>query len=236
MKLRNPWLIGLLGLLGALLIRLWMRTVRFRLVMAGETVHPVDHREKRFIYAFWHESILAPTIFKLKIHVLISQHADGELIAQVCRHLGFGVVRGSSTRGGGPALLELLNATRRTHLMVTPDGPKGPRRQIALGMIFAASNTGLPIVPVGVGFASAWRMRSWDRFAIPHPWSTVMCVSGPPIRVPAHLDRNGLQRYRRLVEEEFLKATEAAEEWARTGVRTKPEVLWPEEYLSRKSA
>jgi lysophospholipid acyltransferase (LPLAT)-like uncharacterized protein len=237
MKLRSPWLIGLVGLLGAMLIRVWMSTVRLRIAYAGkDVVHPADARKVRYIYAFWHESILAPTVFRLKISVLISQHADGELIAQACRHLGFGVVRGSSTRGGVSALLGMLSVSKQRHLMVTPDGPKGPRRQLALGIIFLASATGLPIVPVGVGFSKAWRLGSWDRFAVPWPFSTTVCVAGPPIHIPAHLDRNGLQRYRRLVEEEFARATQAAEQWAQTGVRTKPEALWPEDCSMRVSA
>jgi lysophospholipid acyltransferase (LPLAT)-like uncharacterized protein len=227
MKLRSPWLIGLLALLGSLLIRLWMSTLRYRIAIAGSTMHPADARTQRFIYAVWHESILVPTVFKTKIRVLISQHADGELIARACRHLGFGVVRGSSTRGGSNALFELLRVSKHSHLLVTPDGPKGPRRQLALGMIFLASHTGLPIVPIGIGFSKAWRLPSWDRFAIPLPWSTAMCVAAPPIHVPAHLDRNGMQRYRRLVEEEFLRATQAAEQWAESGVRARPAILWP---------
>ena len=134
-----------------------MGTIRYRIAMADPAVYPADPRRQRYIYAFWHESILVATGFHTKIQILISQHADGELIARVCRHLGVGTIRGSSTRGGSQALLELMRASKQAHLLVTPDGPKGPRRQLALGIIFLASITGLPIVPVGVGFASAWR-------------------------------------------------------------------------------
>src|SRR5260370_6652572 len=182
MKLRNPWLIRLLGFLGAWLIRGWMGTVRYCFAFADK-VHPADVRRERFIYAFWHEAILFPAATRAKIHILISQHADGELIARMCRHLGHGVVRGSSTRGGGIALLELLRCSKRSHLAVTPDGPRGPRRQVKMGAIFMASITGLPIVPLGIGFSKAWRLGSWDRFAIPRPWSTAMCVVGPAIHV-----------------------------------------------------
>jgi len=244
MKLRNPWLIGLIALLGSILIRLWMSTIRFRLAFAAgdtsgtakKTVHPADARKERFIYAFWHENMLVPTVFKTRVRILISQHADGELIARVCRHLGVGVVRGSTTRGGGQALLELLQVSKHAHLLVTPDGPRGPRRQMALGIVFLASCTGLPIVPVGVGLEKAWRLPTWDRSAIPCPWSTIVLVTAPPIHVPAHLDRNGLQRYRGLVEEEFSRATQAAEQWAQSGVRVKPEILWPPACSARASA
>ena len=221
MKLRNPWLIRLFAFLGAWLIRAWMGTVRYCAAFADK-VHPTDARRERFIYAFWHEGILVPAAIKVKIHILISQHADGELIAQICRHLGHGVVRGSSTRGGGMALLELLRCSKRSHLGVTPDGPRGPRRQVKMGAIFMASTTGLPIVPLGIAFSHAWRLGSWDRFAIPRPWSTVFGVTAPPIHVPPKLDRAGLERFRLHLEEQLLQATEAAETWAQTGRRPNP--------------
>src|SRR6266576_3421709 len=136
MKLRNRSLIRLVGLLVALLIRWWMGTVRWRLAFLGETVHPINPRRVRLLYAFWHESLLLPAVLKARIHVLVSQHADGELIARICRHMGFDTVRGSSTRGGSEAMLGLMKYSRRSHLAVTPDGPRGPRRQVQLGLIF----------------------------------------------------------------------------------------------------
>jgi lysophospholipid acyltransferase (LPLAT)-like uncharacterized protein len=214
MKLRNPWLIRVVALFGALVIRAWMATVRLRIDNRDNADHPSDPDSDRFIYAFWHESLLAPVKFKARVRVLISKHADGELIAQACRYLGFGVVRGSTTRGGGAALVELWNCSQRSHLVFTPDGPRGPRRRIQPGMIVLASRAGLPIVPVGIGFRRAWRAKSWDRFAVPRPFSTCVCVAGCAIIVPPDLDRDGLEQYRRLVEEEMLEATQCAEQQA----------------------
>src|SRR5260370_36744992 len=178
MKLRNPWLIRLLGFLGAWLIRGWMGTVRYCFAFADK-VHPADVRRERFIYAFWHEAILFPAATRAKIHILISQHADGELIARMCRHLGHGVVRGSSTRRGGIALPELLRCSKRSHLAVTPDGPRGPRRQVKMGAIFLASLTGPPILPPRIGFSEPWRLGGWVRRATRGAWSTVVWVLGP---------------------------------------------------------
>jgi lysophospholipid acyltransferase (LPLAT)-like uncharacterized protein len=217
MKLRSPWLLRSIALLGACLIRWWMGTLRYCIFVVGGERHPMDARKKRCIYAFWHETILFPTIFRARIRVLISQHADGELIAQACRFLGFQTVRGSTTRGGGQALLELKYHSRKAHLVVTPDGPRGPRRRVQLGLVLLASLTGLPIVAVGVGYSRAWRARSWDRFAVPVPWSKARAVVAAPVHVPARLNRAGLEEYRRLVEERFLAATDAAERWARGG-------------------
>jgi lysophospholipid acyltransferase (LPLAT)-like uncharacterized protein len=219
MKIRNPTLIRFLALAAALVIRGWMSTVRLRLVFQDGRVHPADPRQERFIYAFWHESLLAPTMRKSRVRILISQHADGEFIAQVCRFLGYGVVRGSSTRGGSLALLDMMNGCDRSHLVVTPDGPRGPRRHLKMGVVYLASRTGMAIAPIGVGYARVWRAGSWDRFAVPYPFSDVFGVVGPAIRVPAGLDRDGLEWYRRLVEERCREATAAADRWAASGIR-----------------
>jgi lysophospholipid acyltransferase (LPLAT)-like uncharacterized protein len=192
-----------------------------------------------YIYAFWHEAILFGVAFKIhgtrsgskgagrnRFCVLTSQSADGELSTRACGHLGLQVVRGSSTRGGSDALLTLLSRGRGRHLAVTPDGPRGPRRRVKLGLIFLASRTGLPIVPFGVGFSRAWRARSWDHFAAPWPWSTAYGVLAPAIRVPANLNRNGLEHYRQLVEDQLAQATAAAERWAlgKPGSQTKDDL------------
>jgi lysophospholipid acyltransferase (LPLAT)-like uncharacterized protein len=224
MKLRQPWLIRLIAFLGAWVIRVWMGTVRNCFSFA-DRVHPTDIRKERFIYAFWHETLLVPAAIRVKIHMLISQHADGELIARMCRHLGHDVVRGSSTRGGGTALLELVRCSKHSHLGVTPDGPRGPRRQAKMGAIYMASLTGLPIIPVGIGFTNAWRLKSWDRFAIPKPWTASLVVTGRAIHVPAKVAREHLESYRLLLEEEMVKVTAAAEKWAATGRRPRLETF-----------
>jgi lysophospholipid acyltransferase (LPLAT)-like uncharacterized protein len=222
MKLRNPWLIKLAGLLASWLIRLWMGTLRYQVANLGDDEHPADVRARRFLYAFWHEAMLFPTAFRAKVHILISHHADGELIAQTCRHLGAKVVRGSSNRGGAQALLQLFTISKSTHLLVTPDGPRGPRRRVQLGLIFLASHTGLPVIPCGVAYRQAWRARSWDRFAVPRPGTTAYGVFGAAVVVPAKLDRKGLEKHRDLVEQRMLEVTAAAERWARGGPRPAP--------------
>jgi len=222
MKLRHPGLIRLAAFLAAWFIRIWMSTIRYRFLFCDGRRHPADVRKQRCIYTFWHETILFSARFQTRIYTLISQHADGELIAQICRNLGLHVVRGSSTRGGGPALRELVRCSRHAHLGITPDGPRGPRRQVQPGVVFLGSLTGLPIVTVGVGFENAWRARSWDRLAIPLPFSTATCVVAPPIQVPRDHERSDLDNYRQLVEDYLWQATRAAEEWAATGRKPQP--------------
>jgi lysophospholipid acyltransferase (LPLAT)-like uncharacterized protein len=214
MKLRHPLLIKGLGLAGALLIRQWMNSLVIRTDQRASGHHPADPRRERFLYLFWHETLLFATLFRAKVHVLISQHADGELIAQICRHLRIGVVRGSTTKGGIGALWDLLAVAKETHLAITPDGPKGPRRRVQPGAIFLASQTGLPILPFGIGSAQAWRARTWDRFVVPCPFTLATVVGAAPVHVPPALSLNDLAFYRSLVEQRLLGATEEAERWA----------------------
>ena len=215
MKKRDRWLIPYFAAFVAFLIRLWRSTMRVRIVCADGRRHPTDPRDGRFLYAFWHEGLLAPLAIKPKVRVLISQHTDGEIIAQICQRLGIGVIRGSTARGGCQALLEMIrDQDDSTHLGITPDGPRGPRRQLKPGVVMVASQSGLAIVPVGIGFVRAWRFASWDRFALPCPGSTMLGVIGNPIAIPADLDRAALNQWVQVVENELLRLTDLAEDWA----------------------
>ena len=225
MKIRNPRLIRVVAFLAAVLIRTWMATVRYRLINRDADTHPADADQSRFIYAFWHESLLAPVRFKARVRVLISKHADGELIAQAAQWLGVGVVRGSTTRGGGEALVELWDRSTRSHLIFTPDGPRGPRRRIQPGIIIMASRSGLPIVPLGVAYTRAWRAKSWDKFAIPKPFCRCYFVAGEAIRLPENLDRAGVEHYRALVEARMCEVTQDAERQANPGMKFAPQAF-----------
>jgi lysophospholipid acyltransferase (LPLAT)-like uncharacterized protein len=226
MKIRNKKLIRILAWFAARIIRVWMSTLRYEYLPLGQNVDP--HRPElrgRYLYSLWHETLLLPAYCYrgLDIFILISQHADGELIAEICRHLGFRPVRGSTTRGGIEAVRQMVRAGKEAHISITPDGPRGPRRQVQGGLIYLAARTGLPIVPAGFAFANAWRMKSWDRFALPKPGSLAAVVTDTPIVVPPDVDRDGIEHYRRLVENEMLRLTAIAERWAETGVRPIPQ-------------
>lgn len=219
MKLRSPWLIRIAALLLAIIVRFWIGSLRGRLYDPEGVVPPPLAGERRFIYAFWHEYLLLPLnrFGQGNVHILISKHADGELIAQVASNLLFSTVRGSTTRGSVRALRDLQKVARRGHLAFTPDGPKGPRRKVQLGLIWTASVTGLPIVPVGIAGASGIRAKSWDRFFLPWPNSAAASVLGPAIHVPPNLTRAQMEEYRQRVEDAMNLATAQAEEWLATG-------------------
>jgi lysophospholipid acyltransferase (LPLAT)-like uncharacterized protein len=217
MKIRHPAIIKWIGFLGALIIRLWIRTLSFRYYSTGPNLNPMTEGfEGRYIYVFWHENILVPCyqFARRDILVLISQHADGEMIAQVCKHIGYGTVRGSSTRGGLKAMREMIRAAENCHIAIMPDGPRGPRRHVELGLIYLAAKTGLPLVLAGVGHDRPWRLKTWDRFAIPRPWSKSVIITLEPVSIPEDSSREELEAYRQQVEQALIEVTDCAERLA----------------------
>jgi lysophospholipid acyltransferase (LPLAT)-like uncharacterized protein len=223
MKLRDPKSIRRAAQVAAFIARGWKLTLRYAyrpLTTYLGNDRPELIGNAQYIYAFWHEHLFMPACVygRPDTAVLIGQHADGEIIAQVAERFGFRVVRGSTTRGGTAALLQMLRkGWGARHLAITPDGPRGPRRKCQFGAVYLASRTGLPIVVGGFGFSHCWRAGSWDRFAVPLPFSRVRCVTAHPIRVPPGLSAPELEPYQRAVEELADLAIAVAERWAETG-------------------
>lgn len=224
MKLRHPFVIALAARVIAWFIRVWVGTCRYRYIALGPRLNPTQvDLGRRYIFAFWHENLLAPARFhgRPNIHVLISKHADGELIAQVAQRLSMKTIRGSTTRGGVEALRTIIKMPDG-HVVLTPDGPRGPRRRVQPGLIYLAAKTGLPIVCWGVGYNCPWRAKSWDRFCVPRPFHRAVSVTSDPIVVPADVDRETLEQYRVRVQEQMDFCAEQAEALARMGPFGRP--------------
>jgi lysophospholipid acyltransferase (LPLAT)-like uncharacterized protein len=207
-------------------IRAWMGTLDYRAAFYDRAVDPMLGVVTPRIYVFWHENILTPLYVRGHCHLamLLSQHRDAEILAHVARRMGFDCVRGSTYRGGAKAIWELWDRSRRQHLTITPDGPRGPRREMAMGPIFLASRLGLPLVAMGFGYDRPWRMNSWDRFALPRPFSRARAIIGPPIHLSPNLDRTGMEHARSRAERLLIDLTDEAEAWAAAGTRKEGEV------------
>lgn len=189
-----------------------------RLLGATWRIERVDMEERdaelanggRCIFALWHARLL-PLIFTHRgrgAAVLISRHRDGELIARLVEQLGYVTARGSSTRGGGEGAREMLRYAERGHLLaVTPDGPRGPAEVVKAGLPYLASRSGLPVIPVAAAARHAWRLRSWDGFRIPRPFTRLVVGYGEPIRVPPGLEGEALEPWRRRIEEALSRTT-----------------------------
>lgn len=117
--------------------------------------------------------------------VLVSRSGDGDISEHLLESLGYGVIRGSSSRGGASAVRAMLTALRAgSVLVITPDGPRGPRHSMNKGLAWMARATGYAILPAGLAADPAWRMSSWDRFTIPKPRARVAICYGEPLFVP----------------------------------------------------
>lgn len=186
-------------------LRSIMATVRFR--VDGAEHHLRRRREgKPVIFVLWHGRLLPLAYLHRDEGVvgLTSRSGDGEYITQLLLQLGFGAVRGSSSRGGGPALRGLVREVRAGRsLALTPDGPRGPRQKMKLGPLVAAQLSGAPLVPVVAGANRAWWVGKWDRFLIPQPFSRIRVLYGPAREVPRGASPFELERRAAALEAEL---------------------------------
>jgi lysophospholipid acyltransferase (LPLAT)-like uncharacterized protein len=221
MKIKSPLLFKLGGLFGTSAIRHWMGTLDYRIFYHDTVTDPAIRRSKRQrIYIFWHEYIPFP--FYLRGHcgytMLLSRHQDAEILSYGARYMGFEFVRGSTNRGGVAALRELFRCSSESHLVITPDGPRGPRRQLAIGPIYLASKLQMPIVAMGYGYDRPWRFKkAWDQFAVPRPYSRARVITSGELWVPPDLDRDAIEQQRLRIEGIQNRLTEQAEDWAESG-------------------
>ena len=154
---------------------------------------------RRPIMAFWHGRVLTATYYfrQRGIIVMISENFDGEWIARIIQQFGFRTSRGSTSRGGQRALLQLKREMERGYPSgFAVDGPRGPARKAQPGAIWLAKLTGNPVVPFHMEAASYWSLKSWDRTQIPKPFSTVALTVGEPIDVASDADEDALEAKR----------------------------------------
>lgn len=182
---RDDWRLWLGVPLGLLFLRVLALTWRFE--ARGDAAWRT-HRAtgQGLVLALWHGQLL-PLAWYLRglgMSVLVSEHRDGEIIARVLQQLGYTMIRGSSTRGGARALVEMVRVLRDgATVCITPDGPKGPAMRFAQGTTVAAQRAAVPIATMFVTVDRAWRMRSWDSFMIPKPFAHVVLHFSEPVMV-----------------------------------------------------
>lgn len=177
--------IRIAGIAFYFLIKIVGATLRFE-TEGDEHLASIESAGKLPIYALWHDRIFAGTYYLRNrgIVFLTSQSFDGEYIARFLQRFGYGVIRGSSTRGGLRGLVEMIRGiTRGLAMGFTVDGPKGPRYKAKPGPILLAKKTGNPIIPFILESSRYWRVNSWDRLQIPLPFTRALMIYGKPIYV-----------------------------------------------------
>ena len=178
------WLIAV----GFRVLQLWVRTLRYEIDdRAGVVGKPAD---QNYIGALWHNRLLIfPFVLRRFFSnrdgaALISASRDGDLLADAITRFGFDVVRGSSSRLGASAILQLTDVLASGgDVVITPDGPRGPAYELGPGIVYLAQKSGAAVVPINMEYSSCWRLKSWDRFILPRPFAKIRVIIGQPHRI-----------------------------------------------------
>lgn len=172
------------GAVGNVVVRLLSASWRYQVDVPRNLLLGVRNRKRTAIFAFWHRHLLAllGCFMGYPMCVPVSEHSDGEYVAQVMERAGLLAVRGSTTHGRLRLIKGLLDAVERGRsCAITPDGPVGPCYSVQPGFVLLSRRTGLPVYPVGVNVESAWKLNSWDSFLIPRPFTRISVRTGVPI-------------------------------------------------------
>lgn len=199
----------LLDLCAPTLLRLLAMT--WRVQRHGAAGFDLLRSRDPWLLALWHGRMLAAMPLRHHrgrgIEVLVSPSDDGGLATKALRSFGYRVVRGSLSRGGARALREMRAAVEAgAQLVLTPDGPRGPRHTMNVGVAWLARCSGAPVLPLGIACDRAWRLRSWDRFVIPKPFARVAVVFGEPVRVPSDSPDDQLEALATTLRDRLLAA------------------------------
>jgi lysophospholipid acyltransferase (LPLAT)-like uncharacterized protein len=165
---------------GASFIRALAATWRYRAV-GDDALRRLRAEKTPVLFTLWHGEML-PLLWYHRnqgVSVLVSEHKDGELIAQILQWMGYATIRGSTNRGAGRALIGLVRTLREGRdAAVTPDGPRGPRHKFASGAVVASQRSGAPIIPTVAVVDRYWQLKTWDGFIIPKPFARITVSYG----------------------------------------------------------
>jgi hypothetical protein len=206
---RARWLVAF----GYRLLKIWARTLRFEIDdRAGVIGTPPNDR---YIGALWHNRLLLfPFVLKRYLPerrgaALISASRDGAMLADLIERFDFEVVRGSSSRQGASAIRQLAEVIASGRdVVITPDGPRGPAYELGQGIIYLAQQSGAEVVPVNMEYSRCWRVKSWDRFILPRPFSKVRVIFAPPHRVASTSTAEEFERERARLQEAMMQSVE----------------------------
>jgi lysophospholipid acyltransferase (LPLAT)-like uncharacterized protein len=206
-----PALTRVLIWLGSILVNLLCATLRYKVIdEAGFLEKPLT---RPVVILVWHNRILAmPVVFRRYypkrkgLLVLTSASRDGAYLSEFVRCFGMGSVRGSSSRLGAAALLDLVRSVEAGFdLCITPDGPRGPRYYLGPGALLLSEKCQVPLMPLLVEYSAFWRFKSWDGFAVPKPFSKVTVTTLPLIEIQSSETDAAFEENRKQVE---LRMTE----------------------------
>ena len=214
-SLRQKVLLWLISWAAYLAISLIGPTLRYSISWEEPPSPPHATYEKPVIYSFWHRAVFAGAWLwrKAGAAVMVSRSFDGEYIARTIEKLGFVAVRGSSTRGGAPALLGLRSQLEQgIPVVFTIDGPRGPKYVAKPGPVLLARASGLPMAAFYVALSNAWVLNTWDALMIPKPFSKALVRFSVKVRVPSEADDASMAEFHAKLQTALERVTRFAEE------------------------
>ncbi len=223
-SLRQRFLIYLVDYFLYFTISLIGKTVRFEEVEGWENgkVEGYESYEKAFetkapgSLAFWHNRLFLTTYFwrKFDAAIMISQSFDGEYISRTAQRFGYGVIRGSSSRGGTQALKKMVKlAQKGIRMALTVDGPRGPRYEVQSGVIHMAKRTRLPIAATLIEAQKFWTVNSWDKLQIPKPFTKAKVFIAEPIFVSADANKEELKQKQKELQKKLDELVIRGKQW-----------------------
>jgi lysophospholipid acyltransferase (LPLAT)-like uncharacterized protein len=195
----------LLATVGGVIMRLWLRTVRFQVIDRAGVLAGIDDQPR--LWVFWHNRlfvmayVFARWFPRQRGAALASASKDGEILTALLQQFGIRAIRGSSSRGGARALVEMKHAMDDGYVLaIAPDGPRGPRYVLNPGVAKLAQLTGGHVLPIHVRYSSYWQLKSWDGFMLPKPFSRADITFGPAHPVPRTADAPAFEAQRLALE------------------------------------
>lgn len=210
--------IRILGFAFYLFTNLIGKTIRFE-VENWENLEKIEREGKIPILAFWHNRIFPATYYfrHRGIVVMSSQSFDSEYVARFIQRFGFGIVKGSSTRGGVGGLIEMIRLVKKGFPAgFSVDGPKGPVYQAKTGIVMLAKKTGNPILPFSIETEKYWTIKSWDRLQIPKPFARAKIFIGEPIEFGENVDEVETRNKHLDLQKKLDALVERGENWRRS--------------------
>ena len=188
----------------------WFLTIRKKVNDPMGFFNKKKSPQEQYIFLLWHNRLyfmpmLVPSFYLKKCCGLVSMSRDGGILTDLIKSFGLKVIRGSSSKGGSKAMFEMEKMlNQKYNIVMTPDGPRGPKYDMKPGAIKLASKTGTAIIPVALNSQKHKELSNWDATQIPLPFSKLEFTYGEPISIPADISGDEFEKYRELVNAEMM--------------------------------
>jgi len=201
--------------LGSLFIKALGKSIRVT-VVNKEYRDALYKENARILFVLWHGRMFMPIFCHRNqgITAMVSQHADGEMIAQTVHKLGYRTVRGSSSRGGNEAFHNMVSVLKTgAPCAIIPDGPQGPRHKLKPGALYISQQSDAYLCPITFASMRRKEFRSWDRFYLPAPFTNSVLVYGEPMRVPQNISAEEMEIIRQNFEARMIDLEKQADDY-----------------------